>query len=368
MKVLFDWRPVRTPISGVARYCIDLGLSLENTELDIKFLGQNFKNRNLELEKFRKVTENTLENSKVSRKIENLCYEIGLSSNLFHDFKPDIIHETYFAKLECSKNTRKVSTIHDIIPITNPELLSRMNVFFSKINFKRQVMHSDAIITPSEYTKKKILEYYPKYENKINVIPLGVTQNLIDYINLSNYEDKTKTDYFVIVGNIEPRKNLETLCWGIKLLNERLKSNFKLKVIGRENVNASGIKNNCRSLLGNNVDFLGFIDEQDKYRIIKNSLGLVFPSTYEGFGIPGIESMALGVPTVLANNSSLSELAMDEWQLFETMNYEELSYKLEDIINEDTPIDFKKLSEDILKKYKWSNIANETKKIYKSII
>jgi glycosyltransferase involved in cell wall biosynthesis len=270
--------------------------------------------------------------------------------------------------LDGGKKTKKIATIHDIIPITNPELVSKMNAFFSNINFKRQVITSDIIITPSYYTKKMILNYYPDMESKIEVVPLGITDNLVSYINNNRKTERNDSDYFVIVGNIEPRKNLETLSKAIKILNERLRSDFKLKVIGKDSVNAAKIKEFCKRKLGNKVEFLGFMDERKKFDLIKNSLALIFPSTYEGFGIPGIESMALGVPTILADNSSLSELAIDDWQLFETMNSEQLSFKLEDIVKKNIPIDFQKESYKLLEKYNWEKIAIETKKIYESIL
>lgn len=370
MKVLFDFRPVRSPISGVARYCIDLVNSLQcDNKHDVYLYGQNFMQRNKDLNIIRPEIRNLNESFLFPRKVENIFLESGFRADILRNsIQVDITHETYFARLDMP-NSKKVSTIHDIIPITHPHLFSKRAVLFSKRNFKRQALHSDAIIAPSEHTKNLILSYYPSISDRVKVVPLGVSPTLIDYSTSLSAKKNCETNkpYFVIVGNIEPRKNIPTLAKALKDMNDRINSEFELVVIGRNNNKANEIQKKCFDLLQNRIHFTGFIGEREKFNLISNSLGLIFPSIYEGFGIPAIEAMSLSIPTLLANNSSLKELAVDPWQLFDTFNVDELSLKLEDIVYKRFPGLLIERCLDSSKKYTWLESGSQTNEIYSDL-
>lgn len=365
-----DFRPVRTPISGVARYCIDLAEAMQanNDGVDVSLYAQNYKQRNEELNSINERFTNVLA-SNIPRKVENLLLESGVNPFFIQKEKYDIVHETYFARLDV-KGAKKVSTIHDIIPYTHPELFSRSTVFLSNKNLMRQLKTSEIIISPSKYTANQINTHFPGYENKIRVIPLGVSFSMLDAISKADDANGLleESAYFVMVGNVETRKNIITAAKALASLNKRLTSNVKLIVVGRDNGSGAFIISECNKILGNNVIFTGFVSETDKALYIKKSLGLLFPSIHEGFGIPAIEGMMCGVPVLLADNSSLSELALSNWQLFETYDHDSLSAKLEDIVNGDVPKDLIKESFEFASECNWASAAQKTIQEYKSLL
>ena len=375
VKILFDGRPVREPISGVARYCTDLSIALgENSNLNLKVLVQNFLNKNEKLGELISGGVNMSQLHYVPRKIENLYLECGGDVTLVHrDFQPDIVHETYFARLDGPKNVKKISTIHDVIPIDRPELFSTTNAFFSKKNLERQVKFSDAIITVSNYTRSRVIDLFPDSDSKIHIIPVGVSQSLIDYsqnnsLNKNKAKPNKGVEYIITVGNIEPRKNIETLAKALSIANQKLDNELELIVVGRPNYNEDAIIDICKKELGNKIKFTGFIGEVEKFDLMSNAVAFVFPSEYEGFGIPAIESMMLGVPTLLANNSSLTELAVDKWQLFETFNSDELADKLLSVVEQSYPADLIEKSKKSACVYNWDSISKEISNLYMQVI
>ena len=371
VNILFDGRPIRNPISGVARYCTDLSIALsKNPDLSIEVLVQNFLNQNDKLGELISSGVSMSQLHYIPRKIENLYLEFGGDVTLGRrGFKPDIIHEAYFARLDGPKSAKKIATIHDVIPIDCPELFSKRNVFFSKINLERQVESSDAIIADSHYTKERILDLFPGAASRIRVIPVGVSKSLIDY-SQDNIPKQNSTEindgrpYIVTVGNIEPRKNIETLAKSLLILNQGLSQELDLIVVGRSNYGEDEIIDFCKKQLGDKIKFTGFVSEREKFDLISNAEALVFPSQYEGFGIPAIESMMLGVPTLLANNSSLTELAVDKWQLFETFNSDELADKLLSVVEQSYPSDLIEKSKKSACVYNWDSISKEISNLY----
>jgi len=303
-----------------------------------------------------------------------LYLELGGDTTLVRrDLKPDIIHETYFARLDGSKNVKKISTIHDVIPIDRPELFSTTNAFFSKKNLERQVKFSDAIITVSNYTRSRVIDLFPDSASKIHVIPVGVSQSLIDYsqnnsLNKNKAKPNKGVEYIITVGNIEPRKNIETLAKALSIANQKLDNELELIVVGRPNYNEDAIIDFCKKELGNKIKFTGFISEVEKFDLMSNAVAFVFPSEYEGFGIPAVESMMLGVPTLLANNSSLTELAVDKWQLFETFNPDELAGKIMSAAGRSYPSDLIEKSKKSSCNYNWGRISKEISELYMQLV
>lgn len=108
------------------------------------------------------------------RRIQNAFLEFLPSSQPFVvGGKHEILHETYFADLGRRKGAVKVSTIHDVIPLERPELFTKRNVIFSTRNFHRQAKEADCIISVSNYTKQRILDFVPEAEDRIVVIGNG---------------------------------------------------------------------------------------------------------------------------------------------------------------------------------------------------
>lgn len=369
-RVLFDCRPVRPPISGVARYCLGVSEALLRTtsyRLDAFVQEEKGTNEFVDLisQQARIVPSRFFKNKRL---VQNLLLEfLPLSGQAFFENGYDIVHETYFANLGQHRKAAKVATIHDLIPLDRPELFSRRNAIFAKRNFHRQMREADHIISVSEYTKKRILDFYPEANDRITVIGNGVDRSIIDGPSVAplNAGDPLGEGPFVsFVGNVEPRKNLVVMAKGF---NQAFPagSGWKMVIAGRRNFEAEAILTEIQGILGDRFLYLGPVDEARKWQVLAHAQATVMSSEYEGFGIPIFESYAVKTPVMIANNSSMTELAVSSEQLFPTFSPEGLAEGLRQIAdNASWVAPSIKLGKKIVADYTWDSIARDTAAVY----
>ncbi|MBN67821.1 MAG: hypothetical protein CME32_00890 [Gimesia sp.] len=217
MSLLLDCRPVRAPLSGVARYCIGLsnalaqGLALE-LDLLVQTDGRDFQYVNHLPDGLKKVQGRYLSRFPfIQNGLLEYCPSLG---RIMFGSGYRVTHETYFANMGSWRRAQKIATIHDVIPLERPELFSDRLVKYSLRNFFRQVEEADLLISVSEYTREKIIEYAPLADSKIIVIGNGVDESILSRSESNAFQEDALLrglSYFAFVGNIEPRKNLLTL-------------------------------------------------------------------------------------------------------------------------------------------------------------
>tara|TARA_R110002020_G_scaffold367683_1_gene579524 strand:- start:9803 stop:10915 length:1113 start_codon:yes stop_codon:yes gene_type:complete len=208
----------------------------------------------------------------------------------------------------------KVVTIHDLSVISYPEYhpIERINMLSGEI--KKSIDAANAIITDSEYVKKEIMTMFGADSNKIHVVPLShgyeyfprgpdVAENI-----MNKYDIKWKK-YVLLVGTIEPRKNIEAAIDAFSQLSDAIKANYKLIIVGHKGWSNQGIFQKIENATAEGwLRYIGFVEEQDLPCIYSGAQLFVFPSFYEGFGLPVLEAMASGVPVVASNSSSIPEV------------------------------------------------------------
>jgi len=196
-----------------------------------------------------------------------------------------------------------VVTVNDIIPFLFPKYHNwKRNVYFSRFlpwYFKKV----DAIIALSNHTKLDLLNYYGVPEEKISVVHAALPS--IEYV-------KTKKEPYVLyVSTLEPRKNVEGIIRAFVLLKSR-GFDKKLIIAGGKGWNYAGVFRLIQKLnLTDSVKYLGYVSEEEKTELYRKAEVFVYPSFYEGFGLPVLEAMAYGTPVVTSNVSSLPEVAGD---------------------------------------------------------
>lgn len=371
MKVLLDGRPIREPLAGVGQYtynlvnnlCLHGSQDIEFKLLYFDFLGKNqlldFKHNNLQVERFRFL----------HRKLFNVYAEhIGFPNIEVITGNVDVVHYTFFGWFPVRSQAKKVSTIHDVIPLDHPEWFEKTNRYYSIKSFWRQVKESDEIIAVSQYTKDRVLEYSNLDENRVKVIHNGVPLPVIQY---TNDEYKATVDslgivgpYILYVGNIEPRKNIITLLRAYNKL--ALNGQVTLVIAGKPCWGFDEVfEFEQKYKLG--VKFLGYVSEQQKRALLRNAMLFVYPSRYEGFGIPVIEAMQEGCPVVCADNSSLSEIVKGAGVLFDTFDADGLTDIMQSLLNSDS------LRKEVgekgrlhARKFSWESNAIETLKVYRN--
>ncbi len=285
-------------------------------------------------------------------------------ANIFSS--PHIIHPTYYRLLtreEIKQGDRPlVLTVWDMIHELFPEELDTHG--YQAEAKRNAVFSAQAVICISENTKKDLLERYPSLESKITVTPLA---SEID-ITLSYGSEKVpEKPYYLYIGSRLSYKNFDTLLLAFKKVLS-VHSDLMLCVVG------SAFKDEEKKLIAElglteHVDQYNWTSDRHLAKLYRCSIGLVYPSLYEGFGIPPLEAMACGTVAITSNSSSLPEVVGDAGLLFDPKSINDLADILIALIENPAERDtWIAKGFERAKAFNWSLTAAETVKIYRSLI
>lgn len=290
------------------------------------------------------------------RKINDLFRFIYLKKN------PNVIlHETFYSHCVKKKVSHRVITVYDMMP----ELfLTNEPQFKSVIREKREAIErADLIISISESTKRDLIKLHPALADKIHVTHLGVRQ--VDIGSIKIYH--SSAPYILYVGKRDYYKNFITLL-KTYLDDEEIHGKFQLICYGgskfddEENnlISKAGLEKKVIRLYGND-DLLN--------SLYKSAECFVYPSTYEGFGLPVLEAMALNCPVICANTSSLPEVAGDAALLIDTTSQKEISTAIKKITSD---VNLRKQliakGAERIKQFTWRSCAEKTYKVYQTML
>lgn len=213
---------------------------------------------------------------------------------------------------------KKVVTIHDMVVKAYPETVRFRTKHLLNTGMKKSMKRADVIITDSEFSKSEIEKYFPQYSHKVQVVYCGVNSDKFYPVEDNSVIEKVKKsldiegEYFLYLGTIEPRKNLERLIEAYSLLLKKDENVPRLVMAGGKGWLNSNIYQKVVELkLEKYVQFTKYIPDEDLCPLINGATAFVFPSIYEGFGMPPLEAMACGVPVVCSKEASLPEVVGD---------------------------------------------------------
>jgi glycosyltransferase involved in cell wall biosynthesis len=280
--------------------------------------------------------------------------------NIYSKSNFDIYHPTYYRKdLNKFKKSPIVQTVYDMIhELYSGQFLDSKSVIEAK---KISVDSADIIICISENTKKDLIRMYNIHENKIKVIYLANSLQPSKSMPFKELEIKynIKKPYILHVGVRGGYKNFSLL---LDVYTSHFSDKFDLVSFGEnrlEIINKSSLLKNVFLVKGHDNLLAS---------LYQNAFCLVYPSLYEGFGIPLLESMALGCPVIASNASSIPEVVGNSGILFDPHSQNELISAIESLYDESNRNKLIKLGFEQEKKFSWDKTANDTLKIYKSII
>ncbi len=276
----------------------------------------------------------------------------------------DIIHPTYYETYilkKKNKKTKLVITVYDMIHEEFSDMFSPFDHTSQKK--KKMIQNADHIIAISENTKKDILKHYPDISpDRISVIYIGCSFKPNNKIDLS---ERFPQKYILFVGRREGYKNYKRFWQAVRpLLIEDNK--LHLVCIGGEKFTIEE-----RKSMGNLQNRVMQMDANDDYLsyAYMNAECFVFPSLYEGFGIPTLEAFACGCPVVLSDTSSMPEVAGDAGVYFDPEDEQDMRKKIAYVLN--NKVEQKRLVEkgyQQLKKFQWDKIANQIVNCYQIIL
>jgi len=235
------------------------------------------------------------------------------------------------------KTSRQVVSIHDMTFHLTPERHSLHKRIYFRAMIPKAIRRSDAIIAVSESTKRDLLRLLEiEEESKISLVPLGVDSRFYprtDEAELAGVRKKygLPPKFILFVGMIEPRKNLRTLVEAYE--SAGLANDFELVVAGSLGWNYEALlRQIARSPVGHRIRMPGYVADADLPALYSLATVFVYPSLYEGFGLPVLEAMACGVPVITSDISSLPEVAADAGVLFDPSSSQALASVLQRVL------------------------------------
>ncbi len=257
----------------------------------------------------------------------------------------------------------RIVTIHDACHLALQNTLGWKERLYAKIMLSQAIARSDVVITDSYFSRTELCRFLSVSPNRIQVIYPGVnTTHFSQNFSESQKEDLRKKyslppSFFLFVGNIKPHKNLRLLADCYK----RFSLPHPLVVIGK----MSGLLNPDRTIDASAIQYVGEVTDPELPLFYQLATALVFPSLYEGFGLPPLEAMAAGCPTIVSNRASLPEACGDAAYYIDPSNPDELVSAMREVGS--NPIVQAQLREKGLKqslRFSWTVTAENYRNIF----
>jgi len=239
--------------------------------------------------------------------LKKIAREIMLSSSRLFAPKFDVYWQPNFIPLDGVKSKRVVTSVHDFSFILHRDFHPSERIEYFDRYFLKNISRSDTIITGSKFTKSEILKRLEFSPKDVRVIHHGVDHDVFFVRKSIESDVSLPNKYILSVGSIEPRKNLMGLLKAYDILPFDIKNQFKLVLVGFQGWKNSEIME-LIAANRDNIIYLGFISDEELARVYNQASCFVYPSLYEGFGLPPLEAMACGTPVVVSRAASLPEV------------------------------------------------------------
>ncbi len=273
--------------------------------------------------------------------------------------KADIVVEpAHFGPFNLPGRMKRVTVIHDLTPILFPHYHRFHSQLLQRIFLKPILKRANLILTNSDHTTRDLIRYYPEAEGKCKRIYLGRDEEI--RFSKANKPPLHHTDgkaYFLFTGTFEPRKNLQNLLKAYTIFRENSKSDHLLVLAG-----GKGWKNKSlnQALIEHpyNSDIIrcGYVPRENLPALYQHAEAFIFPSLYEGFGLPVVEALACGTACLLSNTSSLPEVGGNAALYFDPESPEEIAESMLAIVSDDRlKKDLEEKAVDQAKKFSWED-------------
>jgi glycosyltransferase involved in cell wall biosynthesis len=284
---------------------------------------------------------------------------------------PDLVHFPHF-NVPVTYREKYVVTIHDLLmhkqiglsATTLPAPIYFLKRLAYRFVFDTAVKKSFAVIVPSFAVKNELEKLYKDVSEKINVTYEGLDENIT-----TSGGTKITNPYFVYTGNAYPHKNLKRLIQAMVLLNLNRDEKINLLITSARNAFTLRVEKMIRELKAQDfVRLLGFVPDEELGNLYKNSLGLVFPSLSEGFGLPGLEAINSGTLLLASEIPVFREIYGKNAVYFNPLDFSSIEKAMRNVL-EISLIERKSLikkGQEFAKRYSWAKMAKETLKIYLS--
>jgi glycosyltransferase involved in cell wall biosynthesis len=357
--------------TGIGTYSFQLISSLNRIDKINNYLIYMPKDYKIKIN-FKKNTEIRL----IEEHAKNNFWEEVNIPNSFVDKNLQLYHVPQNGiGLTYNKKCPFVITLHDVIPSKMPETVSEQYLKIFNTEMPKIIPLCDGIITVSEYSKEDIIKTFNFPREKVFVTYLA-SEDIYKPLNKKISKAIIKKyygicdDFILYIGGFSPRKNILGLINAFNMLKTKLNNNLKLIIAGNKGISYRIYKKRVEELnLRDSILFPGFISMEHIPYLYNASDLFVYPSFYEGFGLPPLEAMACGIPVIASNTTSIPEILQDSALLIDPHNIDELFYRMYNVLMD------KKLQKSLVakgfnhvKKLHWNKTAFQTLSAYNEII
>jgi len=362
MKIAIDGRILTRNVTGTERYISSLAealYSMKNKDYDLSLLTKpGYENAQSLLKSV--PTYVLLENMGID--LFHRTYQIG----------------SYYELLELLITPRSVITVHDLIACTYPEYFHNRDVYDRYMDLMELSLHYvDRVIAISNHNRRDIVDRFGLPENKIDVVYHGIDAKRFHKISRVDKKDKLKSklnlpDKFILyLGTDYPHKNIDNLLKAFKELLAHSKTKDYYLVIGGTSYYCRGSDyfKDSLSAVKDRVKFIGYLEDEDIPTLYSLADLFVYPSLYEGFGFPVLESFACETPLICSNATSLPEVAGDAAYLVDAKNYHNIAKAVVDVVS--NPILRNSLVDKGKKRvtqFTWDKCAQSTYNVYEKAL
>ena len=287
--------------------------------------------------------------------------------------RPSLLHVQYTAPIACTAPI--VVTVHDVSFIEHPEFFPRWRARQLRLTVRRTVARAARVLTGSEFSARAIARHYGSLAPEITVIPNAasplfrpVSRETAAAFVRSRFG--IRSPFLLCVGDLQPRKNqlglIRAFAALLRLLPDR---DLRLVLAGKPTAFASRIHEAVRSSgAAERIHLLGFVSDEELLYLYNACELFVFPSWYEGFGLPLLEAMACGAPVACSNRSALPEVADAAAVFFDPASCEDMVRAMRDILREDElRARLKRLGLQRAAQFSWRRTAERTLAVYHAV-
>lgn len=323
MKIALDLQPCYGKRSGIGTYTYELARNLKGSG-ELEFCGNIFDFSSCEN------SQEALNGLSLPVRRCNLM-PFGVYRRIWHIlplpysrlFPPVDVNLFFDYIVPPGVKGKVITTIHDMGFLRYPETVSETNRRRIQRDIHYSLERSDRIATISAFSRRELISLLGAPEEKIILVPpapscvplpLEERRALLEHFSLS-------TPYLLYVGTIEPRKNLSRLIKAFALLKKEMGIPHRLVLAGGKGWNYQDIYDTAAEMdCASDIAFVGYVTAQEKTALYQGASAFVFPSLYEGFGIPPLEAMLCGCPVICANTASLPEVVGDAAELVDPLD------------------------------------------------
>lgn len=277
--------------------------------------------------------------------------------------KPDVVHFPDYQLPLGRRLTHTVITVHDLAAFVRPEFFPGQKSWLKRTLMARSVALASRVIVPSQATRNDLVNILHVPPDKIAVIPHGVKNPVKPSPNRA-----WDAPYFLAVGTVEPRKNFAGLIQAYHILRTRIHDVPDLIIAGR----LGWMYDDTLALpeklgVAVHVKFLQYVSEDTLGALYRDAKGFIYPSFYEGFGLPVVEAMCAGIPVVTSSRGSLAELGGDAVWRVDPESVESIADAMASILQHPDDARLRaRQGQDWVQQLSWDKAAAATRQVYEA--